>query len=54
MGTRIPLRKVTHSKSNSLRKNPQTGHCERGEAIWLLKISINYQIASSSREARPA
>jgi hypothetical protein len=32
-----------------LRKKPPTGHCERSEAISLLKISISYQIASSSR-----
>jgi hypothetical protein len=32
-----------------LREKPPTGHCERSEAISLLKISISYQIASSSR-----
>jgi hypothetical protein len=34
-----------------LLKNPQTGHCERSEAISLLKISTSYQIASSQKRS---
>jgi hypothetical protein len=32
-------------------ENAPTGHCERSEAISLLKILINYQIASSPKRS---
>ena len=52
-GFRILFSQSAFQIINRLRKNPQTGHCERSEAISLLisllKISISYQIASSPR-----